>query len=86
MTTTEQRKEARRAVSGAGWITIEGSAIRHDCTVSDISPAGARIALPRARRLPDHFYLEVGYEVGRRLCRTVWRQGRQVGIAFQSQD
>jgi hypothetical protein len=82
----DTRRDARRSASPTGWITIEGSAIRHGCAVSNLSAGGARIEFPRARRLPDQFYLLMGDERAGRLCRTVWRQGRRVGVAFQSAE
>src|SRR5690348_7934726 len=75
----EKRGDARRAAGDPAWVTIEGSAIRHGCMVSNVSDGGARIEFPRARRLPDRFFLKVGEAGTPRLCRMVWRQGRQFG-------
>ena len=51
-----------------------------DCRVIDYSPGGACIELSGQIKLPDRFELLFGRT--RKRCRTVWRAGRRLGVAF----
>jgi hypothetical protein len=51
-----------------------------NCRVIDYSPGGACIEISGQIKLPDRFELLFGRT--RKRCRTVWRTGRRLGVAF----
>jgi hypothetical protein len=78
----ERRKVERRAVHIPARIDLGGSVLR-DCTVLDISEAGAKLKVEAPHDLPDAFTLLFapnGYHP--RPCKVVWRSDEQVGVEF----
>jgi hypothetical protein len=74
----ERRVVPRHAVTTPATIKMGASAIA--CMVRDVSAAGACLSLTGRPQLPDHFTLVAD---GSPLpCHTIWRGGRQIGIAF----
>lgn len=78
----ENRKSQREQVHYPAWVETEGGKLRQ-CVIEDVSLGGARIILPAALELPDEFPLWLsGRRKNGRRCRTVWRDGRVLGVQF----
>ncbi|WP_127753980.1 PilZ domain-containing protein [Devosia sp. 1566] len=73
------RTETRLAVT----IVHGGGVAREDGDVHNISTMGAKIAVQAAQALPEIFYLLMP---GHRLevCKVVWRNDNEMGVAFQA--
>jgi hypothetical protein len=70
----------RRIVLKAGVISFQDTRI--ECFVLNISTGGAGLVLESDAALPFSFDLEIGDENLQRRCIVVWRNDRQVGVAF----
>lgn len=80
---TEQRSELRQRVLYAGKIIYLGFAVQIDCTIRNVSDAGAKIFVPTdVSALPGEFYLlDVGKQSIARAA-IIWRRGNLFGVAF----
>jgi PilZ domain len=77
----EHRVKPRRRVLKAGSISFGGGAI--DCTVRNISDAGAALEVVTPLYIPDRFKLIVQSEGLNRACHIVWRKEKRMGIVFE---
>lgn len=51
--------------------------------IYDISDTGARLTVADEQQIPDNFILLLSRDGGaRRICKTAWRSGFNVGIKF----
>ena len=81
--TQEKRKTPRRPLQHDAWLAL-GPGELHDCKLSDVSAAGARIKVEESVTLPDHFMLFLSNNgAARRACRVVWRDAQQIGVKFE---
>lgn len=79
----EERRSKRTPRRNAAWIGVADNAQRIPCVLWDLSEGGARLAAPRAATLPSAFKLLMTNDgQTHRLCRVVWRKGRQLGVQF----
>lgn len=76
----EKRVARRNRVLKAGTIEFGGGGI--DCTVRNLSEAGAALEVVTALFIPDRFTLFVPTEHLKRPCHIVWRKEKRIGIAF----
>jgi hypothetical protein len=76
----ERRAVPRRRVLKTGAIAYAGGGV--GCTVRNLSPNGARIDLDNPLGLPSSFMLVIRADQLTRRCRPVWRDGSQMGVAF----
>jgi len=53
-----------------------------DCTVRNLSPAGACVDMPGEFNITLGFELTLPRENKAYACRQVWRQGSRIGVAF----
>src|SRR5262249_36025459 len=79
---SERRPKSRKQVLMGAVIAYDEGRHAFDCTIRDISETGARIAIPRNRRLPQDFFLinmkdRVAYE-----ARIARNNGADTGVAF----
>jgi hypothetical protein len=78
----ERRRQPRRN----GFKT--GSLLRHDdpqptdCLVWDLSDFGALIEVEKSADVPANFRLVATTLFLDRECKTIWRDGRKIGVAF----
>ena len=73
----------RRPVRKAGMIEFPGGAF--SCMVRDLSEAGAALDMPSSIGIPEHFTMLITERGGDGLrCRSVWREDRQIGVAFET--
>lgn len=76
----EKRIAPRRRVLKAGTIEFGGGAI--DCTIRNLSNAGAALEVTSSFGVPQQFTL-VPLGGGRHiLCHIVWRKQTRIGVAF----
>jgi PilZ domain len=75
-----RRKAHRRRVLKTGSLEFSGTAI--ECTIRDMSEAGAAIEVVSPLYFPDRFTLFIQREQTRRACRIVWRTGKRMGVVF----
>jgi hypothetical protein len=76
-----RRNAPRRRVLKTGSIEFADTVI--ECTVRDVSDAGAALQVVTPLFIPDRFTLFIPSEQSRRTCRMVWRTGRGMGVAFE---
>jgi hypothetical protein len=81
MTMTEHRKVQRHRVLKAGTISINRTG-GIDCTVRNLSDAGACLDVVSPLGIPDDFDLVIGEEHGEHPCHVIWRTDKRIGIAF----
>ena len=67
-----------------GKILLNGGASVLDCTIRELSAAGARLQFGSIVHFPGTFGLEffVGSECWRVSCAVMWRQMNEVGVSF----
>lgn len=80
-----KKREARKSLRQAGWITLDGGFAARACVVEDISPSGARITVRDNNTLPAKLRLAFSRDArSGRPCEVVWREGRTFGVKFVS--
>jgi hypothetical protein len=80
---TESRKTPRRQFHYTARIIADDNSPPIVCSIADISELGARLCLKRETELPETFWLLLTASGGaRRQCRTIWRDGLIIGVAF----
>lgn len=74
----EKRTSPRHRVLKAGTIEFNGGAI--DCTIRNLSAAGAALDVTSPVGIPAHFTL---FTDGSHLsCHVIWRREKRIGVAF----
>jgi hypothetical protein len=76
----ERRGTPRQRVFKAGSIEFDGSDI--DCTIRNISPAGAALDVACPVGIPHEVTLNVLTGKMRQHCYIIWRKERRIGVAF----
>jgi hypothetical protein len=77
----EKRAVPRQRVLKRGTLTFHaGGAI--DCMVRNISSNGARVDVASPVGLPKSFTLVIETDRFSRHCHTVWKNEKQIGLAF----
>lgn len=60
----------------------EGTPLRN-CTMIDVSEAGAKLRIDAPAVIPDEFVIWLSREgFPRRRCKVVWRTNNELGVAF----
>lgn len=78
----DQRKAVRRPMRYTAWIAVAPDKLR-GCVLADISDTGGRLDIDDSDAIPDRFTLWLARNgSAKRACRVVWRQARQLGVAF----
>jgi hypothetical protein len=78
-----KKREARKSLRQAGWITLEGGFAARHCVVQDISSAGAKITVDDSSVLPSRLRLAFSRDARTgRNCEVVWRRGKSAGVKF----
>lgn len=79
----ERRAKHRARVLKSGKIIVSAKAPKIDCTIRDLSDAGARLLIPSSTfGVPHEFDLMIG-EGERHSCRVVWRTETALGVEFK---
>jgi hypothetical protein len=78
---TEKRTVPRHRVLKRGTLAFSGGG-GLDCTVRNISQAGARIDIASPVGVPQGFTLVIQADHFMRRCHTVWSSEQRIGVAF----
>jgi len=77
------RREGREEVGRRAWLDTGNGGPLLPCTLVDISPGGAKLAIEEAEQVPQTFGLRLTrYGHPRFSCRTVWRTANALGVVF----
>jgi hypothetical protein len=76
----ERRAIPRHRVFKAGSIEFDGASL--DCTIRNLSPAGAALDVESSAGFPHEITLNIASRHTRRPAFVVWRRERRVGIMF----
>ena len=76
----EHRTIQRRRTLKPGTISFGGGTI--DCTVRNLSDAGAALDVTSPVGIPDRFTLVVDTD-RQKPCRIVWRKEKRIGVRFE---
>jgi hypothetical protein len=78
-----KKREARKSLRQAGWITLEGGFAVRACMVEDLSASGAKVTVEDNNTLPARLKLAFTRDArSGRPCEVVWRRGRTAGVKF----
>jgi PilZ domain len=78
-----RKREGRKSLRQAGWITLEGGFAARPCMVEDISLSGAKITVEDNNTLPAKLRLAFSRDARTgRACEVVWRRGKTCGVKF----
>jgi hypothetical protein len=82
-----KKRDPRRVVNQAAWITLEGGFAARPCSVIDLSKTGAKVQMQTVEQLPSNLRLTFSRD-GRtgRPCEVLWRRGKTVGVRFLTPD
>ncbi|WP_137151139.1 PilZ domain-containing protein [Devosia sp. FKR38] len=79
--TEERRATIRHRVLKGGHVVVNDGFSTFDCTVRNLSEAGARLKLASIIGIPDHFQLLL--DDGRSYaCSVIWRRESELGVQF----
>jgi hypothetical protein len=79
----ERKPHPRHRTLKPGKIVFDRRSCVIDCTVRNVSAAGACLELPSTVGIPDRFDLLIGPEKYPRPCRVAWKDETRVGVTFQ---
>jgi hypothetical protein len=79
----EHRKVRRHRTLKAGSISF-GHGATIDCTVRNLTRAGAALDVASPVGIPDDFVLVVEHDHLKRPCHVIWRTARRIGVEFQA--
>jgi hypothetical protein len=78
----QKRIKRRRPVLKTGFIEFADGVV--ECTVRNMSEVGAALEVSTPLLyIPDRFTLFIPSEQSKRTCRTAWRKGSRMGVAFE---
>lgn len=81
-----KKRDVRRSVQQAGWITLEGGFAARQCDVLDLSATGAKVVLDDPGSVTTS-KIRLAFARDARTgrdCEVVWRRGKTLGIRFLS--
>ncbi len=78
-----KKRDARRSVQQAGWITLDGGFAARPCQVLDLSASGAKLTVEDPTSVSNKIKLGFSRD-GRsaRSCDVIWRRGKTLGVKF----
>jgi PilZ domain len=76
----ERRAIPRQRVFKAGTIEFDGGGI--DCTIRNLSTAGAAIEVANPVGIPHEVTLNIVTRRERQNCHIIWRTGNRIGVEF----
>ena len=79
---SERRRAHRNRTLKGGRIVFNAGYSAFECTIRDLTPAGAKLQLGESIGVPGHFELEVEPGQPRRKCTVRWRAGSTLGVSF----
>lgn len=78
----ERRSAYRRRALMSGTLRFKARNGSLSCVIRNLSVTGAKLAADRAYWIPAHFELEIPHQDIRIDAHVVWRDDREIGIAF----
>lgn len=78
----ERRRQRRRNGFKTGSIFVSAELNEVDCLVWNLSDFGALLEVETGTELPSQFRLIAASLFIDRECKTIWRDGRKIGVAF----
>ena len=79
----ERKRYPRLRTLKTGRIVFDRRSCVIDCTVRNLSAAGACLELSSTVGVPERFELLIGPEKYPRPCRVAWKDGKRLGVTFQ---
>ena len=76
----DKRADLRHRVLKAGTIQFGGGTI--DCSIRNLSKAGAALDVASPVGIPETFTLIIASDGSRLACRIIYRKERRIGVAF----
>jgi hypothetical protein len=78
------QREPRRQMNGrSAWITTDDGVTKHDCSVIDVAPGGAKIVMDVDIEVGGRFELAlVPSHPKLQQCEVVWRRDNSFGVKF----
>jgi hypothetical protein len=70
----------------AGRILFNQRSSVFDCSIRNLSLAGACLDVPSSVGIPEFFELILESESTGRSCQVIWRSDRRIGVRFSSND
>ncbi len=82
----ERRVQRERTFLPARISFGESGALSTQCTVTQLSPIGAKLNVPASVTVPDRFDLSIPQRGAIYRARLVWRRGDQAGVEFEAPE
>ena len=78
-----KKRDPRRSVHQAGWITLDGGFAARPCQILDLSASGAKLTVEDPASISNKISLGFTRDgrSGRR-CDVIWRRGKTIGVKF----
>ena len=81
--TEDNRNAQRHRTLKGGSIVVNNGFSTFDCTIRNLSEAGAKLTVANAIGIPEQF--ELAMQDGRRFpCEVAWRTQTEIGVRFTS--
>lgn len=78
-----KKRDVRRSVHQAGWITLDGGFAARPCNVLDLSSSGAKLVVDDPTSVSNKMRLAFSRDArSGRDCEVVWRRGKTLGVRF----
>ena len=78
----ERRPKPRRRVLLSGRVSLSEGVHHFDCTIRDLTDAGARITVAKSQLIPSSVFLINMRDRTVHESKVVWNNGREVGLSF----
>jgi PilZ domain len=78
----EKRNSQRSRTLKSGTISFGGGGVI-DCTIRNLSSAGASLEVAGRFGIPDDFTLVIRPNQNQHSCRVTWRRQNRIGVAFK---
>ena len=83
MMAVTKKRDVRRSVQQAGWITLDGGFAARMCNVLDLSASGAKLVVDDPASIGNRIRLAFARDARTgRSCEVVWRRGKTLGVRF----
>lgn len=76
----DKRQEQRTRTFKGGKICFNYGRLGIDCTIKNLSPAGAALLIERTAGMPEEFNLIINPDKIVRACKVVWKTETQIGV------
>jgi len=78
-----KKRDTRRSVHQAAWITLDGGFAARQCNVLDLSTSGSKVVVDDPTSVPNKMKLAFSRDARTgRTCEVVWRRGKTLGVRF----